>query len=178
MRFGTGRPDNTQPDRIDQRRSARGVRLWSPEVFMKSTARVSTHPIHPILITFPFGLWTTSLIVDMLAGLMNHEHWHIGAYYMVVAGCVGAVLAAIPGAIDLFTTLSPGSRAFRIGLLHGAMNIVALGLFVASVFLRPRPGAMTYPAYITAALGVALIGVSGWLGGSLIYDHRVGVPES
>jgi uncharacterized membrane protein len=47
-----------------------------------------------------------------------------------------------------------------------------------SVGLRPEPAYTTYPAYATAFIGLVVLAVSGWLGGSLVYDHHVGVPEA
>jgi uncharacterized membrane protein len=142
---------------------------------MKSTMRIGSHPIHPMLIPFPFAFWTGSFIADVYAGL--RDYFHDVGYILAWAGCVAALIAAIPGAVDLFTSVPAGSAARRTGIRHGLLNVAALVLFAISIAARPSPGAMTYTAYATAALGVLLIGVSGWLGGSLVYDHKVGVPD-
>lgn len=144
---------------------------------MKSTARIGTHPIHPMLVAFPIGLWVTSFAFDVLAGLMDRSAWHVAAYYMAVAGCIGALAAALPGLVDLLTVIPGGTPTRRTGWIHGLLNIAALALFAASVWLRPWAGAMTYSAYLTAAIAVLVLGYSGWLGGALVYDAKVGVPE-
>ena len=140
---------------------------------MKSTARIGTHPIHPMLIPFPFALWATSVLSDLYCAVTDKLHY-IG-YWLAVLGSATAVVAAIPGLIDLLTAVPAGTRARRTGWTHGLLNIAALVLFVVSILTRPDPGTMTYTAYATAILGLILIAISGWLGGSLVYDHKVGV---
>lgn len=141
---------------------------------MKSTVRIGTHPIHPMLIPFPFALWTTSVLTDLYCAVTNKLHY-IG-YWLAVLGCVAAVAAAVPGLIDLLTAVPAGTKARSTGWRHGILNIVALVLFVASIFTRPDAGTMTYTSYATALLGLLVVSVSGWLGGTLVYDHKVGVP--
>ena len=141
---------------------------------MKSTMRIGTHPIHPMLITFPFALWMTSVLSDLYCAVTDKLHY-IG-YYLALIGCGFALLAAIPGLIDLLTIVPAGTKARSDGWKHGILNVVALLLFAASVWLRPDPATMNYAAYVTAGLGAILVSISGWLGGTLVYDHKVGVP--
>jgi uncharacterized membrane protein len=144
---------------------------------MKSTARIASHPIHPMLIPFPLGLWSTSFILNVLGALFDSFALHQAAYYMVLAGCIGAALAAIPGAIDLFSSIPAKTETRRIGVMHGALNVAALVIWIVSLYARQGGGGMTYMAYITAAIGMIILGVSGWLGGELVYKHQVGVEE-
>ncbi len=142
---------------------------------MESKAKLFGHPIHPMLIPFPFALWTTSFLADLYAAV--RDRFHYLGYWLAVLGCVGAVLAAIPGLIDLLTAVPNGTDAKRTGWRHGLLNIAVLVLFVISILARPDQGAMTYTAYATAGVGMLLLAISGWLGGSLVYDHKVGVPD-
>ncbi|HEU4565190.1 MAG TPA: DUF2231 domain-containing protein [Gemmatimonadaceae bacterium] len=142
---------------------------------MHSTARVGTHPIHPMLIPFPFALWLASFAADLYAAVRDQFHYF--GYYLAWAGCIMAVVAAIPGAIDLFTAVPAGSAARRTGIRHALLNVSALVLFAISIAVRPGPDYMNYAAYATAGLGTILVLIAGWLGGSLVYDHKVGVPE-
>ncbi len=144
---------------------------------MKTTARVGSHPIHPMLIPFPLALWTTSFIFNVLGSFTESFALHQAAYWMLVAGTIGGVLAAVPGAIDLFTSVPAGTAARRIGNRHAILNVLALLLWVASLYTRQGGGGMTYAAYVTGAVALLLITASGWLGGSLVYDHHVGVAE-
>ena len=143
---------------------------------MKSTARIATHPIHPMLVAFPLGLWTTSFIVNAIGAVADNYVLHQVAYYMVLAGCIGALVAAVPGLIDLFTAVPAGTPARAIGIRHAVIHIIALALWVGSLYARQGGGGMTMTAYITAAIALAVTSLGGWLGGTLVYEHYVGVP--
>ncbi|MBC7790202.1 MAG: DUF2231 domain-containing protein [Anaerolineae bacterium] len=142
---------------------------------MKSTARIGTHPIHPMLIAFPLSLYVLSFAADVWAGLTDKYHY-IG-YYLAIGAVVGAAIAAIPGVIDLLTAIPEGTQARRTAWKHGLLNIGVLLLFLISILTRGHPSSMTYLSYATAGIGVVLLAFSGWLGGTLVYDHKVGVPD-
>jgi len=145
---------------------------------MRSTARVSSHPIHPMLVTFPFGLWTTSFIFDVLGRIFDNSNLFAAGFYALIAGCVGAALAAIPGVMDLFTVVPPNSSARQRGYIHGGMNVIALLLFA---FITWRRGsAVAVPdglSLLLSFVGIAGICVSGWLGGTLVYRNQIGIDR-
>lgn len=143
---------------------------------MRSAARIGTHPIHPMLVGFPIACWTLSVVADLWAAYTDQLHDY--AYYLAAAGCVTALLAALPGLVDLLGAIPAGHPARRIGWRHGVLNVLALALFAVSVAARPEPGYTNYLAYGTSLAGLAVLMVSGWLGGTLVYDHRVGVPDA
>lgn len=143
---------------------------------MKSVARIGTHPIHPMLVGFPIALWTASFLADLYAAWKDQFHYF--GYYLALAGCIAAVVTAIPGLIDLLGVTQRGTPVRKTAWTHGLLNVGALVLFAISVWLRPGPGYITYGAYVASALGMIVIIISGWLGGALVYDHRVGVPEA
>jgi len=68
---------------------------------MRTPASIFKHPIHPMLIVFPIGLWIFSLACDLirLAGASGNA-WPIVALFSMVGGLVGAPCAATPGLID------------------------------------------------------------------------------
>ena len=139
--------------------------------------RLLGHPIHPMLIVFPLGLLGTSLLFDILHLATGGEHWALVSYYMIAAGILSGLLAAPFGLID-WLGLPGGTRAKRIGLLHGGGNAVVLLLFTLSWFLRrdlpTAPGGVEIGLSVVAVL-LAL--VSGWLGGELVNRLGVGVDE-
>jgi uncharacterized membrane protein len=148
---------------------------------MKTPARLFNHPIHPMLIPFPFALWTFSLIADLIYYFGSHDYlWVNVAFYSLFGGVIGALLAAIPGIIDYFSIRD--RQASNIAAWHARFNLIALLVFGASLYLRTDSGArivngsLTIPVLLSF-LGVLLIGVSGWLGGELVYKHRVGVVQ-
>jgi len=146
---------------------------------MKTPARLFGHPIHPMIIPFPFALWTFSLIADLIYYFGNHDYvWVNVAFYTLAGGLVGGVLAAIPGIADYFSIRD--RKVSSIAAWHARCNVVALLSFAASFYLRTASGSrmvngsLTIPVLLSA-FGFLLIGVSGWLGGELVYKHHVGI---
>ena len=130
---------------------------------MRSKASIKAHPLHPILVSFPIGLWVASLIFDLIAVYSSNNLLWAAGFFCVLAGCIGAALAAIPGVIDLLSVVPPRSSAKQRGYIHGALNTVALLLFIAVAWQRggPWPEPEPISLYFSVA-GVLLIGISGW----------------
>jgi uncharacterized membrane protein len=152
---------------------------------MASPASIGKHPIHPMLIPFPFALWTFSLIADLIYFLSGYTIWRDWvAFYTLAGGIVGAVLAAVPGIIDYFSLKDP--KVSKIAAWHARLNVLALLVFAASLYLRTAGGSqIVNGSYVVpfalSVVGVLLISVSGWLGGELVYVHQVAVepkPEA
>ncbi|MFY9554193.1 MAG: DUF2231 domain-containing protein [Blastocatellia bacterium] len=141
---------------------------------MASPASIAKHPIHPMVVALPIGLWMFSLISDVVY-LMKWGGvvWNDLAFYTMAGGLVGALLAAVPGLIDL---LSISSRKIRtIGLWHMSINLVIVALFSLNLWLRHAAAPEANPPVWLTVIGVVLLGVSGWLGGEMVYVHGVAV---
>lgn len=144
---------------------------------MESRAKLFGHPIHPMLIPFPLGLLTTSVVFDVIYLLTDNGKWSEIAFWMIAAGVVGGLAAAVFGLIDWLAVPS-GTRAKRIGLWHGAGNVVVVVLFIVSWLLRAdAPGEPGAIPIILSLLGVGLAGLTGWLGGELVDRLGVGVDD-
>src|SRR3954463_12230896 len=145
---------------------------------MRSKARISSHPVHPMLVMFPFGLWVASFVFDLLGRVFGNADLFAAGFYALIGGCIGAVLAAVPGVVDLFSVVPPDSSARKRGYIHGTMNVIALLLFA---FITWRRGsAQTDPdnlSLLLSFIGIAGICVSGWLGGTLVYRNQIGVDR-
>lgn len=141
---------------------------------MKSKASVARHPIHPMLVPIPIGLWIFSLVCDILLHAKGDPIWSTLALYSMAGGIIGALLAAVPGLIDLLS-MSP-SPTKKIGIWHMVINLVVVVLYVGNFLLRVES---TGPAgsgpFILSILAILLLVVSGWLGGELVYVHGVAV---
>jgi uncharacterized membrane protein len=76
---------------------------------MRTLASIFKHPIHPMLIIFPIGLWIFSLACDLIrpAGA-SADAWSIVAFFSMIGGLIGALCAAVPGFIDLLNPLRVG----------------------------------------------------------------------
>ena len=145
---------------------------------MESRAKLFGHPIHQMLIVFPLGLLATALFFDVIALFLNRHHGLFGAaYYMIAAGIISGLVAAVFGLID-FLAIPAGTRAKRIGTTHGIGNVIVVVLFAASwVVRRGAPADPPTLAIILAALGAGLATVTGWLGGELVDRLGVGVDD-
>ncbi len=146
---------------------------------MKSAAQIKDHPLHPMLIVVPAGAFIITLVLDIGFLISGEALWWNATKPVMMIGAVGGVLAAIPGAIDLFKVARPAG-AFKIGLAHMVINLIVVALFIFNFVLRANlaaPRAGVPPEFWLTLVGVALLGVSGWLGWAMVYKHRVGVSE-
>jgi uncharacterized membrane protein len=144
---------------------------------MNSKAKLLGHPIHQMLIVFPLGLLATSLIFDIIYWATDNGRWADIAYVMIASGIIGGLAAAIFGLID-WLAIPKGTRAKRIGALHGLGNVVVVGLFAISWLLRyGHPAAPGTGPVVLSIMGVALALVTGWLGGELVDRLAVGVDD-
>src|SRR3954468_7523426 len=102
---------------------------------MESRVKVLGHPVHPMLIVFPLGLLATAVAFDIVAIRQNDSSWFRISFWMIAAGIIGGLLAAVFGLID-WIAIPSGTRAKRIGLLHGLSNVIVVLLFLASWWMR------------------------------------------
>jgi uncharacterized membrane protein len=144
---------------------------------MESRAKFAGHPIHPMLIVFPLGLLGMGVIFDIIYLISKNSRWTEVAYYDIGAGIITGLLAAVFGFID-WLAIPQGTRAKRIGLLHGIGNVVIVALFALSWLLRrPIPAAPPPGAIVLGLIGLVLALVTGWLGGELVDRLGVGVDN-
>ncbi len=148
---------------------------------MESRAKALGHPIHQMLIPFPFGLLATAVIFDIIYLIWGNPTMVTVSYWMIIAGIIGAIAAAPFGLID-WLVIPKGTRAKSVGLLHGLGNVVVLLLFLGSWYLRySGPQIPPYvPSTLALALsfiGFVLAGGTGWLGGELVDRLSVGVDD-
>jgi uncharacterized membrane protein len=143
---------------------------------MRTPASISGHPIHPMLVPLPIGLWIFSFVCDLIFMFGSGAPvWKTVALYTMVGGLVGALLAALPGLVDLLS-LPPGPR--KTAIIHMSINLTVVAIFALNIWLRVSAGdagaTSTRPVWLSL-LAIALLAVSGWLGGKLVYEHGVAV---
>lgn len=143
-----------------------------------SRASIRKHPIHPMLIVFPIGLWIFSLVCDIAyhAGTQN-VFWKEMAFYTMAGGVIGALLAAVPGFIDYLTIRDRQTK--RIATTHMILNLTVVALFIFNLGIRYNASPNTEVfGVILSIVAIAIMAVSGWLGGTMVYIHRVGVQPA
>lgn len=142
---------------------------------MRSRASIKGHPIHPMLIPFPVAFFTGTLIFDIL-GYVNDDpgKWNVG-YNLLLAGIIGAFLAAIPGVVDYLATVPPNSSAKKRATLHGLTNIIMLILFCVAAWYRTNADANPVIVIAIESAGFILLCTAGWMGATLVYRNQIGV---
>lgn len=141
---------------------------------MSSPASIAGHPIHPMLVAIPIGLWIFSLVSDIIrAASLGGPVWSDIAFVTMAGGLVGALLAALPGLVD-FAYLHD-ARTKRIGQYHMVINLTVVALYAVNLWLRSRPGQGLEVPMALSVVAVVGLAVSGWLGGELVFRHGVSV---
>jgi uncharacterized membrane protein len=143
----------------------------------ESTAKISGHPIHPMLVPIPIACFIGALLTDIGFLATSDPFWARASGWLLGAGIVGGILAAVAGATDFFSNAR--IRALPRAWQHGIGNALALLVAVVNVFLR-RPewtgGELPF-GIILSFVTVGILGFTGWLGGDLVYRHGVGVAD-
>jgi len=136
------------------------------------------HPLHPMLVHFPIGLFFLSLLLDITSFVFpNVPNLVLASFYAISLGVVTALLAAVPGFAD-YTDIRRDHPAKRTATAHMTLNLIVVALyainlavrFSADVDLRVHPLAFSF-----SLVGVAVLSISGYLGGQLVYDDGIGV---
>jgi uncharacterized membrane protein len=131
-----------------------------------------------MLIVFPLGLLATSVLFDLLHFATGDPSFATVAYWMIVAGVIGGLVAAPFGTID-WLAIPRGTRARRIGAMHGGGNVVVVLLFAASGWLRhTTPADPPTVAFVLSLLAFGIAGVTAWLGGELVARLGIGVDDN
>ena len=144
---------------------------------MRTPANIAGHPIHPMLVTIPIGLWVFSFACDLIAmGSGTPGIWPAIAYYAMIGGVIGALAAALPGLIDLLSLTDPALK--KTALTHMTINLAVVALYVINIWLRHRdPQNLSIPFWLSL-LAILMLLVSGWLGGKMVFEHGVGVDRT
>lgn len=126
------------------------------------------HPLHPMLTDLPIGCWTNAMALDLLAG----ERAEPAAQFLVGMGVVTALPTAVAGLADWSDTLG---EERRMGLVHAAGNVVALGCYALS--WTARRGGNQRRGVALGLLGGAVATASAYLGGHLAWRQGVNVDR-
>jgi uncharacterized membrane protein len=140
---------------------------------MSSPASIKKHPMHPMLVGFPIGLWVFALVCDVVHAVSGSAIWQTVATFCVAGGIVGALLAAVPGLIDYFSIDEAEMK--RIANLHLTVNLCAVVIFAINLWLRLRLPAESNVPLGLSVVGVLAMGFGGWLGGEMVYFKGMAV---
>jgi nitrite reductase/ring-hydroxylating ferredoxin subunit len=125
------------------------------------------HPLHPALTDIPIGAWAGAAALDLMPGQRR------AATAMIGVGLAAAVPSMATGASDWSET---GREQQRVGLLHAAANVAAVALYSGSLVARVRGADRT--GRVLGGLGLAMVGLAGYVGGHLAYGSAAGVNNA
>ncbi|WP_431676471.1 DUF2231 domain-containing protein [Kitasatospora sp. KL5] len=138
------------------------------------------HPFHPILVTVPIGAWVASLVFDIASHVVDDPAFPArGAMWLIAVGVLGALAAAVVGFLDLLA-IPPGTPAMRTALVHMSLNLLVTCAYAGGFFWRHAAGAtgsVGAGMLALSAVSLAVLGVSGYLGGKLAYRYGVRVAD-
>jgi uncharacterized membrane protein len=131
-----------------------------------------------MLVVLPLGLFIAAVVFDALYMWRGEPSFAAVSFWNIAAGIVGGLLAAVFGLID-WLAIPAGTRAKRIGLLHGASNVIVVGAFALVWLMRGGAvGNAPTTGVFTLEVAALLLGsVAGWLGGELVDRLGVGVDD-
>lgn len=151
---------------------------------MYTKARIASHPIHPMFVAFPIAFYVATAVALIVHVASRDPFWYRAAFWANLAGVAMAVVAAVPGIIDLFTAVPRATKARATGIGHATLNLTALGLFVLSVLIighglygieHAMPDAAPLVLSLLGLVATAVAGVFGW---TLVQTHHVGVKPT
>jgi uncharacterized membrane protein len=143
-----------------------------------STASICGHPVHAMLVPIPITCFIGTLFSDLAYWQTANMLWANMSAWLLAVGLIVSVFAVLAGLIDFAGDRR--IRALRSAWIHGFGNAVALGLAIANSFIHSRDAysSVVPTGLILSALVVAILLVTGWHGGTMVFRHGVGVrPE-
>jgi uncharacterized membrane protein len=137
-----------------------------------NTAR---HPLHPALVHFPVACWSLTTIADLASLWLGQPAWWLAGVLLGI-GTVTA-LAAMAAGLYEFARIAEGNPGLADARRHMLLAMAAWVLYAASLLLRLQGTTLVapaWPALATSVAGFLCLGAAGWLGGKLVYQHRIG----
>lgn len=146
-----------------------------PDENPRSTASFMGHPFHAMLVPVPITCFVGVFLTDLTYWRTADMMWANFSIWLLTAGLIGGALAAVMGLIDFFG--SRKVRALRTAWFHGAGNALALVLSIFNAFVHSRDGytSVVPTGLVLSGIVVLILVVTAWLGGELVFRHRVGV---
>lgn len=145
---------------------------------MYSKIKIFEHPIHPMIVAYPIAFYTATLVAYVIYGVHGNTFFFQLAVAANLAGIVMAAVAALPGFIDWAIGIPSGTAAKQHGLIHMALNVTALVIFIINAIIHT--GNWSNPSGTASGIILSVIGVlltigAGFMGWILIQTDHVGV---
>jgi uncharacterized membrane protein len=144
---------------------------------LRSTARIAGHPIHPMLVSFPIVCFVGTLLTDLAYWRSADMMWSNFSAWLISAGVIMGILAAIAGLVDFI-----GNRQIRVrapAWPHAIGNLIVLVIAFINMLVHTHDAwTSVVPWGLTlSVITVLILLVTGWLGWAMVYHHGVGVAD-
>lgn len=136
---------------------------------------LSGHPLHVAINHVPLGLWEGAVIFDLMARRRKWRKLGAAGYYMHLWGVGAAVPTALTGLAEWWD-IPTDHPAWKVATTHAALNDLALGLALYNWWSRRDRHNFapdTTNVWVDGAL-LAVLGVSGYLGGMIAHEYGYG----
>jgi uncharacterized membrane protein len=137
------------------------------------------HPFHATLVPVPIGAFVGVLVLDLVSkSAQDGAGYARAATVLLGVGLVGAALAAIFGFMD-YTQIARRTKANRVATTHMILNLLVVVVLLGSFLGRIDSDTESTPTghVVVMALALAVLGVSGWLGGKMSYHYGIRVAD-
>jgi uncharacterized membrane protein len=137
------------------------------------------HPLHPALVHFPIACWSLVTAADLASLVWGEPAWRF-AGMLLVAGIGFSIPAMLAGFLEL-VKIAEDHPAIKDVNRHMIVVMTALAFYTASLFLRLHGSTLIEPGMLAIASSVAgflFLCIAGWLGGKLVYGHRLGTDPT
>ena len=143
----------------------------------KTTAAIAGHPIHPMLIPFPIAFFVAAFLCDLAFLYSAEAGWATASLWLLGAGLVMAALAAVTGVVEVAG--EPRIRELRAVWLHAGGNVLAVLIELYNWYSRYAAveSVVTTTGFVLSLIAVVILVFTGWMGGELVFRHRVGVAD-
>ena len=140
---------------------------------LRATVTIKGHPLHPLLVTIPVGLFVAALVSDIAFVTDGSHGWAVASRWLLGGGLAGALLAALAGFADFAGNAR--IREFRDAWLHLFANLTMVLIQGVNLILRlPDAEVAGSIGIVLSAAAVLILLFSGWKGGELVFRHGVG----
>lgn len=133
------------------------------------------HAWHPVAVHLPLVTLLIAAAFDLLAALRRSSRWRDAATTLWWAGLAGAAVAVTTGLLA-FNRVDHSDRAHEVMTLHRNLAFLSLAFLVGAGIWRWRRPLAWGPAAIGVAGAIGL-GVVGYLGGEIVYQHGLGISS-
>jgi uncharacterized membrane protein len=139
------------------------------------------HPLHPAIVHIPVGTWIVAAVLDIISRQASPGSARVYvSLYCVIVGLIGA-LFAVPTGIAEWSAIKKEKPAWKLGLYHMAVNLLASIIWAANLGLRwqafDQPAPISVAVMATSIAGALVVLGGGYLGSLMTFDHGISVAR-